>query len=40
MSPLHKVSVGTAAERKVIVTPEVTVGHIGPGMPAVYGHTR
>ena len=40
MSPLDKVGVGTAAERKVIVTPEMRVGHVGPGMPAVYGHPR
>lgn len=37
MSPLEKVTVGMAAEKKVIVTPEMTVGHVVPGMPAVYG---
>jgi len=37
MSPLEKVKVGMAAEKKVIVTPEMTVGHVVPGMPAVYG---
>ena len=37
MNPLEKVTVGTAAEKKVIVTPEMTVGHAVPGMPAVYG---
>jgi predicted thioesterase len=26
-----------AAEKKMIVTPEMTVGHVVPGMPAVYG---
>jgi fluoroacetyl-CoA thioesterase len=26
-----------AAEKKVTVTPEMTVGHVVPGMPAVYG---
>src|SRR5262245_33984440 len=37
MSPLDRVSVGMAAEKKVTVTPEMTVGHVLPGMPAVYG---
>ncbi|MCP3368017.1 thioesterase family protein [Bradyrhizobium cajani] len=37
MSPLDKVTVGIAAETLVIVTPEMTVGHVVPGMPAVYG---
>jgi fluoroacetyl-CoA thioesterase len=37
MSPLEKVTVGMAAEKKVTVTPEMTVGHVVPGMPAVYG---
>ena len=37
MSPLDKVTVGITAERTVIVTPEMTVGHFVPGMPAVYG---
>ena len=32
-----KVTVGMAAEKKVTVTPEMTVGHVVPGMPAVYG---
>ena len=36
MSPLDKVTVGMAAEKKVTVTPEMTVGHVVPGMPAVY----
>jgi hypothetical protein len=36
MSPLDKVSAGHAAEKKVTVTPEMTVGHVVPGMPAVY----
>ena len=37
MSPLEKVTVGMAAEKKVIVTHGMTVGHVLPGMPAVYG---
>ncbi len=37
MSPLDKVIVGMAAEKNVTVTPEMTVGHVVPGMPAVYG---
>jgi predicted thioesterase len=37
MSPLDKVIVGMAAEKNVTVTPELTVGHVVPGMPAVYG---
>ena len=37
MSPLEKVTVGMAAEKKVIVTHGMTVGHVVPGMPAVYG---
>ena len=37
MSPLDKVTVGITAEKTVIVTPEMTVGHFVPGMPAVYG---
>ena len=37
MSPLEKVTVGIAAEKIVTVTPEMTVGHVVPGMPAVYG---
>src|SRR5262245_21732159 len=37
MSPLDKLTAGMAAEHKVIVTPELTVGHFVPGMPAVYG---
>ena len=37
MSPLDKVTVGMTAEKKVTVTPEMTVGHVVPGMPAVYG---
>jgi fluoroacetyl-CoA thioesterase len=36
MSPLDKLSAGHAAEKKVTVTPEMTVGHVVPGMPAVY----
>jgi hypothetical protein len=32
MSPLDKVTAGTAAEKRVIVTPEMTVGHFVPGL--------
>jgi predicted thioesterase len=31
------VTIGMAAEKLVTVTPEMTVGHVVPGMPAVYG---
>jgi fluoroacetyl-CoA thioesterase len=37
MGALDKVTVGMAAEKKVSVKPEMTVGHVVPGMPAVYG---
>ena len=37
MSPLDEVTTGMAAEVKVVVTSEMTVGHVLPGMPAVYG---
>jgi predicted thioesterase len=37
MSQLDKVAVDMSAEKKVIVTPEMTVRHVVPGMPAVYG---
>jgi len=37
MNPLDKVTVGMTAEKKVTVTPEMTVGHVVPGMPSVYG---
>ena len=37
MNPLDKVTVGMTAEKKVTITPEMTVGHVVPGMPAVYG---
>jgi predicted thioesterase len=37
MSLLDKVTVGMTAEKEVTVTPEMTVGHVVPGMPAVYG---
>ncbi|MGY8707377.1 thioesterase family protein [Bradyrhizobium sp. 18BD] len=36
-NPLEKVSAGLAAEKLVTVTPEMTVGHVVPGMPEVYG---
>lgn len=37
MNPLKELTVDMAAEKIVIVTPELTVGHFVPGMPAVYG---
>lgn len=37
MNPLEKVTAGTTAEKIVTVAPEMTVGHVVPGMPAVYG---
>ena len=37
MSPLDQVSVGMTAEKLVTVTAEMTVGHVVPGMPEVYG---
>jgi len=37
MNPLEKVTAGATAEKLVTVTPEMTVGHAVPGMPAVYG---
>ncbi|OPY98782.1 thioesterase [Bradyrhizobium sacchari] len=37
MNPLEKVTLGMTAETLVTVTGEMTVGHVVPGMPAVYG---
>ncbi|MDH2403435.1 thioesterase family protein [Bradyrhizobium sp. SSUT18] len=37
MNPLEKVIAGITAEKLVTVTPEMTVGHVVPGMPEVYG---
>ncbi|GCC47049.1 hypothetical protein chiPu_0031259, partial [Chiloscyllium punctatum] len=37
MNPFDKVTTGMTAEKVVVVTPEMTVGHVVPGMPAVYG---
>ena len=37
MSPLEELHAGMSAEKLVTVTPEMTVGHVVPGMPAVYG---
>jgi fluoroacetyl-CoA thioesterase len=34
---LTSVTVGMAAEKKVTITPEMTVGHVVPGMPPVCG---
>jgi fluoroacetyl-CoA thioesterase len=36
MSPLEKLAVGMAAEKKVVVTREMTAGYAVQGMPAVY----
>ncbi|MBR0956526.1 thioesterase family protein [Bradyrhizobium japonicum] len=36
MNPLENVTTGMTAEKLVTVTPEMTVGHAVPGMPAVY----
>lgn len=40
MSLLDKAAVDMAAEKSVIVTPEMTVGHVAPGMPAVLRHAH
>jgi predicted thioesterase len=37
MNPLKELTVDMAAEKIVVVTPELTFGHVVPGMPAVYG---
>ncbi|WP_454648883.1 thioesterase family protein [Bradyrhizobium liaoningense] len=37
MNPLENVTTGMTAEKLVTVTPEMTVGHVVPGMPEVYG---
>lgn len=37
MNPLEKVKTGMAGEKLVTVTSEMTVGHVVPGMPEVYG---
>ncbi|SEN94495.1 thioesterase family protein [Bradyrhizobium sp. OK095] len=37
MNPLEKVTAGMTAEKLVTVTPEMTVRHVVPGMPVVYG---
>ena len=37
MNPLEKLTAGMTAEKLVTVTSEMTVGHVVPGMPAVYG---
>jgi len=36
MGPLERLTVGMVATKKVVVTPELTVGHVVSGMPAVY----
>jgi fluoroacetyl-CoA thioesterase len=36
VGPLDKVTVGMATEKKVTITPEMTVGHVVPGMPNIY----
>jgi predicted thioesterase len=37
MNPLETVTAGMTAEKLVTVTPEMTVRHVVPGMPVVYG---
>ncbi|WP_128923459.1 thioesterase family protein [Bradyrhizobium guangxiense] len=37
MNPLENVKTGMTAEKLVTVTSEMTVGHVVPGMPEVYG---
>ena len=37
MNPSSNIAVGAAGEASVIVTPELTVRHLLPFMPAVYG---
>lgn len=37
MNPFDDVHGGMAAEKVATVTPEMTVGHVVPGMPAAYG---
>jgi predicted thioesterase len=37
MNPPEKVTAGMTAEKLVTVTPEMTVRHVVPGMPVVYG---
>lgn len=36
MNPLENIKVGMTAESSTIVTAEMTVGHVLPGMPLVY----
>ena len=36
MNPLENIKVGMTAESSTVVTPEMTVGHVLPGMPQVY----
>src|SRR5262245_13829740 len=37
MNPMQRIAVGARGEASVVVTPDLTVGHLHPGMPAVYG---
>lgn len=37
MNPSANITVGAAGEATVVVSPELTVGHLLAGMPAVYG---
>lgn len=37
MNPLEKIAIGVTGQKETMVTPELTVGHFVPGMPAVYG---
>jgi len=36
MDALNDVTIGMTAEKTIIVTPEMTVGHFVAGMPSVY----
>jgi len=37
MNPSSNIAVGASGEASVVVTPELTVRHLLPSMPAVYG---
>jgi predicted thioesterase len=37
MNPLEHLLIGARGEARTVVTPELTVAHAMPGMPAVYG---
>ena len=40
MSPLDRVIAGMTAEKRVTITPDMTVGHVVPGMPATATNRR